>query len=535
MRVIRFLSTAAIILLLAFACRKMSFEPSWNVDLLAPIAQSDLRLNQLLSQNELRVSLNGDHEVYYEDNIFSYSLDSLFKIPDTSITKVNQGSFIPVTVAPGQTWASDTNNNRFQIRDVSLMEAILADGTIIFEISSNITEAIDMIYEVPGATKDGQVLSLTRTIPAAASQSTPVIVIDSIDLSGYKLDLRGKDKNTANTIYFYFAASVSNNANPVIISNLQYVNVKTTYRGLLPYFGRGYFRNQIIREGGSSDDFEVFRNLPEGSIDMKEVELDFRIKNSIGVDISANIANLRALNSRSGKSVELTGPGKEQSLNLDRATLQSDLDPPVYPQFRDHVINHENSNLDKLLEVLPDQIDYDLELEVNPLGNVSGYNDFIYLNTGINIDLNARVPLHFKAEGLVFSDTLDLVLDSDERKITTDPLYGGVLYLSAQNSFPLDISTKLFFMDSLYNIRDSIGSSESIMAHSSTSTEAFQESLISYPVPEELVDRLYDYPFVMLKLNINTAGQEAVHLKPDQYLKVVLSADFKYKMNPEFY
>lgn len=529
------LISVLIVLLLAFSCKRMSFEPEWDVDMLTPIAQSKIDLEQLLSPDELRVNSNGDHEVYYEDEIFSYSLDSLFRIPDTSITKVNQGSFIPVTIAPGQTWASDTNNNRFQLRDVSLLEATLAEGLIFFEISSNITEEIDMVYEVPGANKDGQVLRLERTIPAASSQNAPVSIVDSIDLSGYSLDLRGKDKNTANTIFFYFSAAVSPNASAVTISSLQYVNLKTTYKNLLPYYGRGYFRQQSINEGGSSEDFEVFRNLPSGNIDLKEIELDFRVKNSIGVDISAGISELKASNTRNGNSVFLSGPGKEKRLNLNRATEQSDLDPPVFPQFTEHIIDQNNSNLDELLEVLPDRLDYALDLEINPKGNISGGNDFIYLNTGIEIDLNARIPLHFRADEMIFLDTLDLVLDSAQRSVSTDPLYGGVIYLKALNRFPLSLKPELFFMDSTKAIRDSIQSTQLINAYPETSTESTEESILEFPMSEELVDRLYDYPYIVLKLEIESRGNEAIRLRPDQFVHVFLSADFKYKMNSELY
>ncbi len=535
MRVTRVLFSVLFIMLVVFACKRMSFEPEWDVDMLVPFAQSKIDLEQLLSPDELRVNSNGDHEVYYEDEIFSYSLDSLFRIPDTTITKVNQGSFIPVSIAPGQTWASDTNNNRFQLKDVSLLEATLAEGVIFFEISSNITEEIDMIYEVPGATKDGQVLRLQRTIPAASSQSAPVSIVDSIDLSGYTLDLRGKDRNTANTIFFYFSAAVSPTASAVTISSLQYVNLTTTYKNLLPYYGRGYFRQQRITEGGSSEDFEVFRNLPSGKIDLKEIELVYSVKNSIGVDISAGIAELEASNTRNGNKVLLSGPGKEKRLNLNRATEQSDLDPPVFPQFTEHIIDQNNSNLDALLEVLPDRLDYSLDLDINPKGNISGGNDFIYLNTGIEIDLNARIPLHFKADEMIFLDTLDLILDSAERAVSTEPLYGGLIYLKALNRFPITLKPELFFMDSSRTIRDSIQSTQLISAYPEASNELTEESILEFPMSEELVDRLYDYPFIVLKLEIETRGNEAIRLRPDQFVQVYLSSDFKYKMNSELY
>jgi len=531
MKLVRGILFTTLLLLTALACRKIDLSPSWDVELLAPIAQSRISLDQLLSQNELRTNSDGESEVFFEGEIFSYSLDSLFRIPDTSITKVNQGNIIPITINPTQTWASDTNNSRFQIKDVSLLEAELADGKIVFEISSNITEPIDMVYVVPGATKDGQVLNLSRTIPAAAGTNSPSVIRDSIDLTGYRLDLRGKDANTANTIYFYFSATVAANANPVSIGNLQNVTLTTSYKNLLPYYGRGYFRQQVLAETGTAEDFDVFSNLPSGEIDLDEIELIFDIKNAIGVDISAEIEALTALNTSSGKSVELSGPGKNQILNLNRATEQSGLDPPVFPQFRTHTINTDNSNLDELLEILPDQMNYQLNLEINPLGAVSGGNDFIYLNTGIDIDLNARVPLRFKATNLIYLDTLELQLDPDEKETTTDAIYEGSLFLKTQNTFPVDVEPVLYFLDSNQVIKDSIFSDEQVLAYLPNSESEFSQNILEFVLRENQVDALYDYPNILLKLRIQTGGPNIVSFKPDQYLQVVLSADFRYKMN----
>lgn len=524
-----------LIIVAVSGCRKMNFSPKWDVELLIPIAQSRLSLDQLLTENELRVNSANDYEVFYEGDIFNFSLDSLFTIPDTSILKVNQGTFIPITIAPGQTWISDTNNNRFQIKDVSLLEAELAGGMLIFEISSNITEAVEMLYEVPGAFKDGQVLRLSKTIPAAASQNSPVVLRDSINLSGYTLDLRGKDRNTANTVFFFFTARLSPSANPVAISSLQYVNLRTTYKSLLPYFGRGYFRQQLISENGSVDDFEVFQNLPAGKIDIEDIALDFTIKNSVGVDVRAQIKDLVAVNDATGASARLSGPGKEQALNLNRATQQSGNVPPVFSQVQKHLINSQNSNLDQLVEVLPNRVNYALDLEINPLGSVSGGNDFIYLNTGIDIRLNARIPLHFSAENLVFMDTLDLVLDSADKDLGTDPVYGGSLFLKTQNTFPLNIRPMLYFMNAQQQISDSLKSEEFVRAHFDDSPFDFTENILEFQLSEEQVDALYDYPFLVLKLEIETAAKKTIRLRPGQYVHTTLSADFKYLMNPSVF
>ncbi len=519
-------SVVIILVLITTNCKRFNFDGTWETEILVPLVRSELTLENLIGEDLVRDDGQGNLEIFYEEPIFEYKLDSLFQLPDTTITTVNQGAIIPIMIAPGQSWVSDTNSNVFDIPDIDLLEMEIISGKILFEIESNLTEALVVTYLIPPAIKGGQSLQLVRTLPAATSVQNTVLK-DSIDLAGYNLDLSGKDKDEYNSIFFYTNVQL----NPAATSNYNLtaqdiITVRTTYKGLTPSYARGDFHTQQIDAREQSDDFEIFTNLPDGELDIEAIELDFEIRNALGVDLQTTINEMTASNG--AKSVSLEGQIISERINLDRATPFPG-DPPVFVQSKRVIINEENSNLDELLEVLPTALLYDLSLIINPLGNISNGNDFIYLNTGVEIDLNATVPISFSADRFAFRDTTEFSLEDSTTDDLINQVTGGNLILNAVNGFPFDLLPSVVLLDEDQEVLDTLDGTYVIAGELIDNIP--NKSSMDFPLPDDIIDKLYKTKYIIIEVLISTRVKDHFfQVQSGDKLEMTISCDFDYKM-----
>ncbi len=88
--------------LLISSCRKDLENPSWDTQLLAPLVNASLDINNILPDSILQANADSSMKIVYNSDIYNLSMDTLFQIPDTII---KNGYNIPLstTLTPGQT------------------------------------------------------------------------------------------------------------------------------------------------------------------------------------------------------------------------------------------------------------------------------------------------------------------------------------------------------------------------------------------------------------------------------------------------
>ena len=100
---------------------------------------------------------------------------------------------------------------------------------------------------------------------------------------------------------------------------------------------------------------------------MDSARLRLDVINSIGADASAMIRNLNATNNQTSSAIALSAPGiLNTRLNINRASESGNASDPVRPTTLSLSLDRSNSNLVDLLENIPDRLDYNLDLSLNP-------------------------------------------------------------------------------------------------------------------------------------------------------------------------
>jgi len=360
-----------------FACKKDLKRPNWDVNLLAPLINTSLTINDLLPDSVLQTNADTSLKLVYNTNILDINMDSLFKIPDTTIANIYN---IPVTSVanPGSNFYSDNKNIKLNVSNgVELNKARIESGFIEIEVFSDIKEKIVVKYTIPSATLNGDTLVVNELIPAATSSQQGYLK-KIIDISGYDLDLTGTSGSAVNTFI--------TRANGIIDSNA--TGPVTLVAG-----------DQII----------INNKLIAGSVDLNQVSVNLSFQNGFGIDAQLNINQFTSFNTSKNQSVILNHSIINSPININRAQETFTV-PEVTYSYYNVAINTSNSNIDQMIELLPNRLVYDMNLNVNPLGNISGNNDFVFKKYPLKTMLNVEFPLSFIANNLTLVDTVNFNL-----------------------------------------------------------------------------------------------------------------------------
>ncbi len=432
-----FLLVLAIVLA---ACQKDKPQPQWDLDLLAPLVTTSLTIGDLVPDSILSVDAQGNVSILYTTELFSITLDTVLTAPDTSFQYGYALPFPgPVQFQPGATFNTTDDVTRFDLDDMQLTKLIVRSGQLDVAIASMMDGQIIGNFSLPGASLNGVPFSVQQLLPPGTPGS-PSTAHTSKPLDGYVFDLRGPGLDAVNTLATSINYSNSPEGNVISITNQDSLLALVSYFDIVPQYATGSFGTRIIAVEPASTELDLFQNI-SGTLDLDQVTANFRIRNGIGVDAQANIQYIRSHNSYSGNNVDLIGSITSGPLNIDRAI---DLGNSFQTGSNTFILDQGNSNIDLFLENLPDQIEYAMDITINPLGNISNGHDFLYHDSKLTAEMEVDVPLRLIATHLTLRKTVDVDLPGSS---DAHAWKSGILHLFAENGFPFSASIELAVVD----------------------------------------------------------------------------------------
>jgi hypothetical protein len=149
---------------------------------------------------------------------------------------------------------------------------------------------------------------------------------------------------------------------------------------------------------------------------------------------------------------------------------------------------------------LPSQVSFQGNLQLNPLGNISGFNDFIYTENPIELDYEIRIPLRFSSESILLTDTLDIQADIDED-------FFGALEVLVTNEYPFSLGIDLILVNSITNEEYIVVSNQEVrpgIQQPNSSSVIPVGSLLSFPVNEVIYSKLKSDHRMIIRGRIST-------------------------------
>ncbi len=449
MGLLRKICVLVLILVVFHGCRK-PVSANWDVDVVFPVVKSSLNIKNFIGDSIFSADNTGLLSLNVTREITAIKLDSLLNLPDTSIVNsFTVPSPFGIALTPGQplTFFPSTELNFNISNGVALKRVDVRSGLLKVKFTNDLPQPLDLLYIIPSAVKNGQPLTLAVTVPPLLPNHDTLF--KTYDLSGYSMNMRGSSGNAYNTIVQAYTVSLNPGANSVTATYGSGATARLTYKDIVPQYVEGYFGQQTIDVPLDTARFDVFENFQASNFLLNSATLNFKILNEFGAEFTASLSNIKSVNSINNTNVALTN-GLLSNINVNRA---SKVGYTIYPSIKTISVTNANSNIVPFLSNLPNKLTYQGNIKVNPLGNLSGYNDFAFYNTGIRVLADINIPLRFNATyfKLISNSTVDFTNVKQLEHVNS-----GNFVISALNSYPFRAQLQAYLINDQNQVIDSL-------------------------------------------------------------------------------
>lgn len=403
--------------------------PQWNPDVAVPLINSQFTLEDIIADYKNEGNMVTDSTgfitlVINRDRVFSIPAHEFFQVPDQNFSSTDTVQFI-----------------EFEFPGGELIHTIeVKEGFLILQVNSNQIEDISLTIAIPRATINGVPLQHEILL------HSPVAITDTIDLSGYTLDLTG-DGDEANVLKIQYNAQTVTDNLPVILEEFSgsLENVSFNY-------AEGFFGLKNFEINTDTISLQFLKNWVEGTIYISNPEIGITLNNDFGIPFFLELSNFQGENT--SFSVPISG-----SVFTDGITVNFPQDSlGEGPAITDVTIDPGNSNIDNVIAFSPNKITYRMLLSMNSsLGNVPVSN--LRDTSELYADVHLKLPFQGRIDNLVLQDTFDLDID------TIKELTAANFKLLASNTFPVNAQIQVFFANTDVQLIDSLLSApENIIA-----------------------------------------------------------------------
>ena len=509
-----------------FSCKKEE-GPWWDADFSGPVAKTTISIKDLFPDSINSISQDSSLILKFKETVFDLKIDSLFSIPDTTLDTAYVSPLGGYSFQPGdQIFITPANESYLNISGVNLKQLILKSGKIKLELISSVVEPLIFKYDILNSDLYGIPFSITEEVPGSGS------ITKIYDIGGLNLNLSGIQGNLFNTIITQNTMTISNNANAGVINFGEGLIIKITFMDIIPFYAKGYLGTQQYSIGPETINSSFLKGIQADYFSLEDASVNLSITNNLGADIQANNVLLTSKNSNNNNQVTLSGTGVYSSYNINRATFQGLSPQPIVPSIKNYTINSTNSNIKSFIENLPDQLMYSTDILVNPLGNVSGNNDFVLYGYGLKTDLDIEIPFSFAANNLRFRDTAEIDFTGQE----LNNINRADLYLRVNNGYPFSALVQGYLCDDNFNVVDSLFSAPGYISPATINTSNVVSNEILTVLPanfnSDKLEKLKSSKKIIFSVRISTvAPPQTIKIYDFYKMDLILTADVNYSVN----
>ena len=435
---------------------------------------------------------------------------------------------------PNQSILDQTNDVTFNFADRKFTYIDARSGFLHIYITNSVPQPLYLQYNLVGAyNKLGQPLVEYTTV-AAAGPNGPGRVDTLLDITGYSINLTGQHGSSFNTYTQRVITNLDSTGQTQHITLADSLNVRYELIDIKPNYIKGYMGRDTVTTVDSSA-FAFLNMFKSGSINLQSVNMNFSVTNNIGVDGQIKINSLSARSPINGTKL-LTSSILGQPLNIRRAT-----DFPLTPAVTTYSLNNSNSNIKDLINILPNELNYNIQVKTNVNGNTNLYRDFAYLQSGLSVSLNAEIPLSLIANNLLLKDTIGFNLANTNTNV--NGISDGIINVIAENKYPIAAVLTMIVYDGNWQPLDTLTFDKTISAGATDANcrvNAPVQSVLQVYVDDARMTKLKQGQYAVVTTDFSTVGSNpscnGQHLKiySDYNIGITLSAKFNYKVTTKF-
>ncbi len=434
------------------SCKKE--DTVWETDWGFPLINDTLTLDNLVNDSTLFENPSGYYELDLTRTLLDIDVSEIVDIPDTTIVENFTIAFLNLTMNPGFNFVNSVEEHTFDIPNgAQLQKIILLEGYIDVTVKNPVGTSAIFDVVLPGVIKDG-IPFVDQYIAPPGTMANPGIATNTLNLSGYEIDLSGVTGAEWNKFRSQVAVMTDPNGPTVVTTNQDTTKIEATFRDIKIGYARGYFGNQIISDTTEISMDALNTYYGGGMLDLPATSITLELENGVKAGGKATLHFMENENNQAStvslNSSQIGSPTYINSATGNWGTLA--------PSYQNWVFDNSNSNIETYLENLGHKHRIGYTFELNPWGNVSGGWDEIFPNSRLVVRLNANMPINVGMDNLVLRDTFEVNLEQDPGSTNVK---SGEFVLEADNAYPFRASAELILLDGNKNIlHEVIGSSD---------------------------------------------------------------------------
>ncbi len=495
----------------------------WDVGISAPLIKTSLDLNDIIPDTFRAADCINNAYIDYRQKVFELTQDTLFNFSQ-SITDLAYSIPLTINLNPGQVFISTIEESTFSFMDAEIRSMIVDKGIVNITFTNPLKEKVVCTYSIPQSLKNGKYFSARATVPPAVGNQPGILNIDA-DISGYNIDLTGTSGMGHNKIRVKIDAFVDSVGQQVQITPFDTLKINASFEEFKLLYAEGYFGRHEISTGTKSTKLKIFDLFEDGNIILDTAIAVLKISNGLGADLRLKINEIKVENKKNSTSASLSDPFIGVPVNVIRAQKNQSTGQ-ITPTEHDFYFNPVTTK--KMFELFPDELFYDLDVEINPMGNISLGNDFMHKNHPLTAWFELLIPMNIMVQGLTLKQDVDFYFESST-------INNGTLYLIADNGFPFDATITLHLKDEKGNVIDSLQPAGTIQAGKYLISDYMEPVRTIIPVHCDAarLSLLKQTRSMTLEVVLNTMPAGTfVRLKSDYNMEIVISTNMNTKLTP---
>lgn len=404
-------------------------EPTrWDLAVRLPVVEDTLSWDDVLEGTGAELVEGEEGAVLvWRQTLGTVVPDHLLTLPDTSIVYAFSPEFAggPFPVPPGVTLFEQTEDLVFTGIEAALRGAVLEAGVLRYRIESTVQGAVKMQYLLPGVAVGGAAVEVAEVLEPGPGEARAVRE-GVVDLAGAVVDFTGVSGLDVNRMGSLLTVGTpANILDTAAIYGADSVRIALTFEGVRVHEVVGYFGNPVEMWEFDAQLVNPLR-FPQGFIDFDAARARLVLINRLGADLRMQLDALRVEETR----VQL--PELGVPILLARADVSS---PEPMPTRYEIDLLRARPYLPAVLGGLPTTVRGRGTIALNPLGDVTGGNDYLNADYLPSCELELEVPLRIGLAGLTFRDTVSL-----EALVQDGPAFAGVLEVEFASTFPVALA-----------------------------------------------------------------------------------------------
>lgn len=409
----------------------------WNPTIAVPLIYSRLAMEDVIGRAStdefLRVETDGSLTLVYKDEYVSLQAESLFELSDQSFSEtftLNASQL--ATLNSTNTLTIDLSRTLgYVISDTEIDRILLKTGTFSTQLSTTLEHDVSFTLSIREGTIAGTSFSPTVS---ATSPFIPNVGTSSTDLKDLAIDFTQTAKGHSEMevdISLVITKRAGRPLKPVETITYTAEILDQAYQRVDGLFG-------VLDFTSSGDTLEIpfFENNDGGTFTLADPRIKFVFANSAGVDVDARTLSFDGTNTDQNR-IALTGlPDPLPFPGLDFTEIGQEKKDSLS-------LNKNTSNLSDFINNRPANIYYQMDIKSSP----GSGRQWLLDTSKVRVEIDVEIPLEGTAKdfALVASQPFDLTLEN-----STD-IKEVLIRLYTENGFPVDVSTQVFFEDSISN------------------------------------------------------------------------------------